>query len=945
MPRKAHRGGEHETLAVSNKTKKGLDLRPQEGRLPRQEKCQNCVSRETRQQDLALSLLVKPQVSSSCSYITSKKLLLSGVLVTGWLFLSPQQAFATDPAPAPAEQVVLSPAHQSVLDALSTATTEVNQALAASSSATSIIQNAVTEYNQAITATQEVQSKVSIAVAEVATVDAAIVTVNAVSPDAGIDQSSPAIQSAKATVTSATQGIANISQEIDEAQTEITQAAAARSTAVTATQTAQTELTQANIAINNAQDAVNTLQSTIATTTNVLAGVDDAGVRMNLPFSMQMGGTLYNNVFVGSNATITFGVNEGANYYSTPSAPSVSIAGWDWTTWSTGTGITYSTTATSLDVAWDLRVYPLMDMSTQMTQVRFFADVNPNSGAWEADVSVSGPIPNGSRFQVREVTNGPITEIQDTNPGAGFNGHIGQGNYVAPATDPNAGNSDIQDAIDAANVTINQLNSSISTVVATNASNQSLLNSAPSTASLTNAVNSALATQVNLSTALETKFGQLITAIANNVPTPAPILAEPIVEGTTVTITPELPEGYNANTWFYQVITDDPDAENPYGNTATSNTDGAPETIVIEGLTAGATYTIRVANWSGPTSGYTEVVVSIPEEEQTGGGASLVGAPADPAPEPVDPGPSAEEQAAQEEANAAAEAEAAAAEAAAAEAEAAAAQAEAEAAAAEQAAAEAEEAAQAAEEAAAQAEAEAQAAEEAAQAAEEAAAEAEQEAAEAEAEAEQAQQEAEQAEAAAEEVGLEPNSPDSLPTDEPKLPDAEDLVARVQEDVAGVENGGIEFFGTKDQPQVIGEDGKLTPPPPAPGSGDPIHPDAITVAETFIGQPGGMTFNSPDVAVPVVIKPICVTMLGEDGSEIHVDTDGNEHLVEECTFLPGALEGIPGAAVAAALMGEAFENLANIGNDMSPVTRKKAKKVLLATIVVGQIVALRRRFG
>jgi hypothetical protein len=70
-----------------------------------------------------------------------------------------------------------------------------------------------------------------------------------------------------------------------------------------------------------------------------------------------MGGTVYNDVFVGSNATITFGVNEGPNFYSTPSAPSVSIAGWDWTTWSTGTGITYSTTATSLDIAWDLRVY------------------------------------------------------------------------------------------------------------------------------------------------------------------------------------------------------------------------------------------------------------------------------------------------------------------------------------------------------------------------------------------------------------------------------------------------------------------------------------------------------------------------------------------------------------------------------------------------------------
>jgi hypothetical protein len=661
---------------------------------------------------------------------------------------------------------------------------------------------------------------------------------------------------------------------------------------------------------------------------------------MNLPFSMLMGETVYNNVFVGSNATITFGVNEGPNYYSTPNAPSVSIAGYDWTTWSTGTGITYSTTGTSLDIAWDLRVFPLTDMSTQMTQVRFFADVNPTSGAWVADVSVSGPIPNGSRFQVRETTNGVVTTIQDTDPGVGFAGQIGQGVYVAPEVDPNAGNSAIQEAIDAANVTIGQLNSNISTVVATNSSNQSLLNSTPSTTSLSNTVNSALTTNVNLSAALETKFGQLISAIANNIPTPAPILAEPIVEGTTVTITPELPQGYTANTWFYQVITDDPEAENPYGNSATSNTDGAPETIVLTGLTEGATYTIRVANWSGPTSGYTETTITIPVT------ASLRPSPApEPEPEPIDPGPSEEEQAAQDAANAEAEAEAAAAEEAAEQAEAEAAQAEADAAAAEQAAAEAEAEALAAEEAAAQAEAEAQAAEEEAAAAEEEAQAAEEEAAQAEAEAEQAEQEAAEAEAAAEEVGLEPNSPESLPTDEPKLPDAEDLVARVQEDVAGVENGGIEFFGTKDQPQVIGEDGKLTPPPPEPGSGDPIHPDAITTTDTFIGQPGGTTFNSPDVAVPVVIKPICVTMLGEDGKELHVDTDGNEHLLEECTFLPGALEGIPGAALAAAVLTDAFENLANLGNDMSPITRKKAKKVVVVTIILGQIVAVRRRFG
>jgi hypothetical protein len=92
------------------------------------------------------------------------------------------------------------------------------------------------------------------------------------------------------------------------AQTEISQLVnLLEHEAVTAQATAQTELTQANLAIDAAQTAVNNLQATIGTTANVLAGVDDAGVQMNLPFGMQMGGTVYNNVFVGSNATITFG--------------------------------------------------------------------------------------------------------------------------------------------------------------------------------------------------------------------------------------------------------------------------------------------------------------------------------------------------------------------------------------------------------------------------------------------------------------------------------------------------------------------------------------------------------------------------------------------------------------------------------------------------------------
>jgi hypothetical protein len=163
--------------------------------------------------------------------------------------------------------------------------------------------------------------------------------------------------------------------------------------------------------------------------------------------------------------------------------------------------------------------------------------------------------------------------------------------------------------------------------------------------------------------------------------------------------------------------------------------------------------------------------------------------------------------------------------------------------------------------------------------------------------------------------GLEPNSPDQLPDSIPKEAPAELLVPHIQEDKAGVENGGIEFFGTKTQPQVVGEDGKLTPPPPPPGSGLPIDPEAVTIAETFIGQPGGMTFNAPDVAVPVELVPVEV---------------------------PAALDVIPGVGAAAQAVNEAYVALANIGNDMSPVTRKKAKKILVITVVVA---AIRRRFN
>ena len=529
-----------------------------------------------------------------------------GLCLTIFGIMAPNEAYATDNQ----EQVIVSPAQQAVDTALATATTEVQHAIAATDTATATIAVAVAERVEAQAAVDTLTATVTLAQSNVALVDTATATISAIDLSVTpVDQSSQVVQDAKNTITTAQISINNI--DTSTAQVQISEATAARTVAVTARTTAQTELTQANIAIDNAQTAVNNLQATIGTSTNVLAGVDDAGVLMNLPFGMQMGGTLYNNVFVGSNATITFGVNEGANYYSTPNAPSVSIAGWDWTTWSTGTGITYATTGTSLDIAWDLRPFPQQDASTQMVQVRFNADVNPNDGAWIATVSANGPIPNGARFNYRQTTNGTVTNITDTNAGAGFAGQISQGAEFTPYVDPNT--STIQAAVDSANATIAQLNSSLTPVVAQNTTNTSAIN-AINTTSLTNAVNSAVSSKTNLQTQLNTNAQELITAISTNIPTPAPIISETVVQGTTVTIAPELPAGYAANTWFYQVETEDPNAENPYEG-GTYNTSGAPESIELTGLTEGATYSIRVANWSGPVSEYVEVIVSIPAPE------------------------------------------------------------------------------------------------------------------------------------------------------------------------------------------------------------------------------------------------------------------------------------------------------------------------------------------
>ena len=476
--------------------------------------------------------ILRPFAALSVVRNIGRLILCGGVVTLFLVFGMSQEVYAEDNQ----EQVVVSPAQQAVNSALATATTEVQQAIAATDTATAVIAAAVVEKTQVQAAVDSVTVLVAVAQDKVDVAQSAIDIVTAIDTSTvQIKQDSPVIVDAQTSVINATNAINAI--DTSTAQIQVTELIAAKAQADTATATAQTELTQANIAIDNAQTAVNNLQATIGTSTNVLAGVDDAGVRMNLPFDLLMGGTLYNNVYVGSNATVTFGVNEGSTYHTTPNAPSISIAGWDWTTWSTGTGITYATTGTSLDIAWDLRPYPQQDASTQMVQIRFNADVNPNDGAWIADVTATGPIPDQARFNVRETTNGALIPITDTNVGAGFAGQISQGAAFTPYVDPNT--ETVQTAVDAANATIAQLNSSLTPVVAQNTTNTTNKNNIGSTNFFTNTLTLAESTKTSLQSILDTKEAELnfaislipeVVVVPEPQPSPQP-QPEPIFEG------------------------------------------------------------------------------------------------------------------------------------------------------------------------------------------------------------------------------------------------------------------------------------------------------------------------------------------------------------------------------------------------------------------------------
>ena len=474
----------------------------------------------------ALSVVTKPG-----------RLLLSGGIVTLFLiFGMSSNAYATDPAPV--EQVVVSPASQAVIDALNNANTQVMEAAGASSALDQAVTNANTQIREANATSIVINAAVVTAQIAVAAIDPAIQAIITANPTTTY-QNSQVVQTAQDTVTQAQVAVDNIRPTITAAQTEITQATTARGTITAIITDANTQVYQANQAIATAQSTINALQATISTSRSVLANTDDAGVRMTLPFSLLMGNILYSNVYVGSNAVITFGTNQGHYYWTTPDAPSVSVGGADWTTWSQGSGITYSTTSTSLNISWDVRPFPQMDFSTVVDQLRFTADVNPTTGAWVADVTGSGPNVGRARWNYRETTNGAITQIVDTNLSSGVAGHIGQGNYVPAPVDPNAPDTSVVET-QIANATqtlfgLQYMTTSVASNIGTDTARYNALPQITATTAITNA-NSAITTLSQTITAKALDLQVVVDQLAQ-APTPQP--APPIEQGPIDVFVPD----------------------------------------------------------------------------------------------------------------------------------------------------------------------------------------------------------------------------------------------------------------------------------------------------------------------------------------------------------------------------------------------------------------------
>jgi hypothetical protein len=142
---------------------------------------------------------------------------------------------------------------------------------------------------------------------------------------------------------------------------------------------------------------------------------DDSSYAANLPFSLTLGTVDYENVFISTNGTLTFGSPDGT-YWDYPQTPSVSVAGRDWVTWGEGAYLSFGSTENTFCAEWSVRPYP--QSTGELTQIRLVIN-KLETGAWHGEiVTFNAPdnLRRGIRFE-RGQDVVPIEAAFDVNGG------------------------------------------------------------------------------------------------------------------------------------------------------------------------------------------------------------------------------------------------------------------------------------------------------------------------------------------------------------------------------------------------------------------------------------------------------------------------------------------------------------------------------------------------
>jgi hypothetical protein len=135
---------------------------------------------------------------------------------------------------------------------------------------------------------------------------------------------------------------------------------------------------------------------------------DDVAHLMTLPYSLPLGNTTYNTTYVTTNGTLTFGTPD-PTFHTYPSTPSISLAGWDWVTWSGG-HLSYGVTNTGFCVEWKVRPFP--QRSGDFTTIKLTVDTS-RLPTWSGIVETTGWLPADLRRGIRFQSNEEVVQISE----------------------------------------------------------------------------------------------------------------------------------------------------------------------------------------------------------------------------------------------------------------------------------------------------------------------------------------------------------------------------------------------------------------------------------------------------------------------------------------------------------------------------------------------------